>query len=107
MLTAKLGLDQTYVQNYVLKLNTKAVFMSDRLGDLTGPFALTAVVISMGLLIVGACWGSAPKGVMTNAARHSRRARDAQTALRSKFRRRIYTRAGIALNIAKLPELLH
>jgi hypothetical protein len=43
---------------------------------------------------------------MTNAAWHSRRARDAQTALRSKFRRRIYTRAGIALNIAKLPELI-
>ena len=57
MLTAKLGLDETYVHNYVLKLSTKAVFMSDRLGDLTGPFALIAVVISMGLLIFGACWG--------------------------------------------------
>jgi len=60
MLTAKLGLNETYVDNYILKLNTRAVFMSDRLGDLTGPFALIAVVISMGLLIVGACSGSAP-----------------------------------------------
>jgi hypothetical protein len=52
MLTANLGLNKIYVDNYILKLNTKAVFMSDRLGDLTGPFALIAVVISMGLLIV-------------------------------------------------------
>jgi hypothetical protein len=42
---------------------------------------------------------------MTNAARHSRRARDAQTALRSKFLGDTAS-AGIALNIAKLPELV-
>jgi hypothetical protein len=50
MLTSKRGRDEGYVNNYRLKLNKKAVFISDRLGDLTGPFALIAVVISMGLL---------------------------------------------------------
>jgi hypothetical protein len=64
MLTGKLGLNEVYVENYILKLNTKAVFMSDHLGDLTGPFALIAVVISMGLLIVGACSGLAPNSSM-------------------------------------------
>ncbi len=60
-LTGKLGLDFNYVNNYIFKLRKDAVFMSDRLGDLTGPFSLMATVIPIGLLIGVLMWSSSSK----------------------------------------------
>lgn len=50
VISGKLNADVGYVQNYMYKLHQKAVFISDRLGDLIGPFSLILVVISIGLL---------------------------------------------------------
>jgi hypothetical protein len=50
--TAKLDVDPTHVNNYLLKLNTRAEFMSDRLGELSAPFSLMTVLLSLLLLAV-------------------------------------------------------
>ncbi len=46
-----LNADPTYVSNYKYKLREHAIFLSDRLGDLAGPFSLISAVIPIGLLI--------------------------------------------------------
>ncbi len=54
----KLGLDPNYVKNYAYKLRENAEFLSDRLGDLTGPMSLIAAVIPISLLIGALIWSS-------------------------------------------------
>ncbi len=65
MIFGKLGLDPHYVNNYSYKLLKNAFFMSDRLGDLTGPFSLIATVVPIGMLIGALVWSSSGR---TNAA---------------------------------------
>lgn len=55
---AKVGLNYIYVNNYALKLHENAVFLSDRLGDLTEPMSLIATVIAIGLLVLPLIWSS-------------------------------------------------
>jgi hypothetical protein len=60
--TAKLDVDPIYLSNYLLKLETDAEFMSDRLGELNAPFMMIAVVISMALLLTAATMRSSGEG---------------------------------------------
>ena len=52
----KLGLNPIYVNNYLLKLGQKVVFLSDRLGDLAGPFSLIAATVALGLFVCLKNW---------------------------------------------------
>ena len=59
----KIGLSVNYVSNYILKLRNNSVLLSDRLGDISGPFSLIAAVIPIGLFIAPLIWSllSSPK----------------------------------------------
>jgi hypothetical protein len=61
---AMLGLNDVYVNNYVLKLRENAVFLSDRLGDLTEPMSLIATFIAIGLLVLPLIWSSLGRAKM-------------------------------------------
>jgi hypothetical protein len=61
LIYGKLGADTNYVTNYLYKLTENAVFLSDKLGDLAGPFSLIGAVIPIGLLIAALIWSSLSK----------------------------------------------
>lgn len=48
----KVHADQVYVANYIYKLRERAVFLSDRLGDLAEPLSIIAAVMAICLLVV-------------------------------------------------------
>jgi hypothetical protein len=60
--TGKLGFHPNYVRNHLYKLREDAVFLSDRLGDLAGPFAMTAAALAVALLAMALLHGPKVRG---------------------------------------------